>query len=567
MTLSRDLAAGSAGPAFARVFSYNGGQMKRRSALLSLFALILLSANALAQDKPDLEKQRREEAADRYRKWLDEDVVYIITDEERGVFEGLSTDDERDAFIEQFWFRRDPDPETAENEFREEHYRRLAYANDHFSIGVPGWKSDRGRIYIINGPPDSTEHHDQGEQYYRPNSEGGGVTTTYAWEVWSYRNLPGIGDGIDIEFVDKTMSGHYVLARDEMDKDAFLWVPGLGLTEAERLGGAEKAERIGTRTMANFATRRIGNPLKMFSQKDDLFERLRRYTKLQAAPEIKFKDLEGLVDVQLYYNRLPFQVRQDLVRVTAEDYLVPITFYFDSNQFNFVPKSDDLEEATLNVYGRVETLTKRKVYAFDDEVFLRRSRSDHTRVQNSVFQRAIPLQAGRYKLVAVVKDGNGGKIGTLEQGISVPEVNQQTSLDLSPVILADRVQPAKDGEFISDPFVLGTVKVYPSPRNEFTRGSPLGFYFEVYNVAADQQTLEPDLGVDLKISHNGKPIPLPFSNLSRLLHRYADRFFAGSMLSTQPLEPGDYAMTIAVTDRVAGSTAEKTVKFRIMDAS
>ncbi len=512
----------------------------------------------------DDSNRRQEERENYYKKWLDQDVTYIITDEERAVFEQLSTAEERDQFIEQFWLRRDPNPETSENEFKVEHYRRLAYANDHFSVGAPGWKTDQGRIYIINGPPDTIETHDQGEQYYRPSTEGGGVTTTYAWQLWYYRHIDGLGDGIEVEFYDKTLSGHYELVRDEMDKDAMLWVPGLGLTESERLGGALKAERIGTRTMANFASRRGGNPLKIFTHKDDLFERLRRYTKLQAAPEIKFKDLEGIIDVQLYYNKLPFEVRHDVVRVTTDSYLVPVTFYFNSDEFTFQAKPDGAEEANLNVYGRVESMTKRKVYAFDDQVFLRRRSDDPSHVQNSVFQRAIPLEAGRYKLVAVVKDGYGGKIGTLERGIYIPEPTATPELDLSPVILADKVQPAKDGEFISDPFVLGSVKVYPSANNEFKRGNPLGFYFEVYNVTADQQSLEPDLSLTLKISRDGKPIPLPFTDLRRLLHRYADRFFAGSMLNTAPLEPGNYSLTIDVTDKIAGTTVQKVAQFRIV---
>ncbi len=514
-----------------------------------------------AQDRD----RAREEAEDYYRKWLDQDVLYIITDEERAVFEQLTTPEEKDQFIEQFWIRRDPDPETVENQFKTEHYRRLSYANDHFSVGAPGWKTDRGRVYIINGPPDSIEYHDQGEQYYRPGTEGRGVTTTYAWQLWYYRHIEGLGDGIEVEFVDKTLSGHYVLARDEMDKDAMLWVPGLGLTESERFGGALKSERIGTRTMANFASRRGANPLKIFTHKDDLFERLRRYSKLQAAPEIKFKDLEGLIDVQLYYNNLPFDVRHDVVRVTNTDFLVPVTFFFDGGQFTFKTKAGGAEEASLNVYGRVETMAKRKVYAFDDQVYLRRDPSHPDQVQNAVFQRAIPLEAGRYKLVAVVKDSYGGRIGTLERGIYIPEADSDPKLDLSPLILADQVRPAQSGEFINDPFILGAVKVYPSASNEFRRGNPLGFYFEVYNVTADQQTLEPDLAVDLTIRRDGRPIPLPFQDLHRLLHRYADRFFAGSMLSTQPLEPGRYSMTIEVTDKISGSVARQTVEFKILE--
>jgi GWxTD domain-containing protein len=532
--------------------------------LVSVSIMAPLLSNASLQQKQD--SLRNEELEDYYKKWLDQDVLFLITDEERGIFLNLTTEDERDNFIEQFWRRRDEDPETIENDFREEHYRRMAYANDHYSIGVPGWKSDRGRVYIINGPPDSIEVHDQGEQYYRPSSEGRGVTTTYAWELWWYRTIEGIGDDVEIEFVDKTMSGHYVLARDEMDKDAMLWVPGLGLTEAEQYDPRLKAERIGTRNMANMAnmaTRRAANPLKMFSSKDDLFERLRRYNQIQASPEIKFKDLEGVIDVQLYYNQLPFTVRYDLIRVTQEDYLVPVTFFFDNRNFTFKTVGP-VEQASLNVYGRVENMTKQRVYAFDDEVFLRQDPAAEGNIENGIFQRGIPLKPGRYKLTAVVQDVHGGKIGTLQKGIHVPADDGSIALDMSPIILADRVQPVKKGEFITDPFVLGSVKVYPSAEGVFKRGKPVGFYFEVYNVVADQQTLEPDLSVDLILSKGGKEIPLPFKELHRMLHRYADRFFAGSMLNSQTLETGTYTMAIAVTDNITGVRKQKTAKFRIV---
>src|SRR6185369_4571075 len=111
--------------------------------------------------RPVTEKQRKEqskalkqELGSTYKKWLDEDVRWIITDEERETFKRLSNDEERDNFIEQFWLRRDPTPDTVENEYKEEHYRRITYANEHFAAGKPGWKTDRGRIYVMFGPPD-----------------------------------------------------------------------------------------------------------------------------------------------------------------------------------------------------------------------------------------------------------------------------------------------------------------------------------------------------------------------------------------------------------------------------
>jgi GWxTD domain-containing protein len=528
------------------------------------FLVVVLPTVALLLRSQDArqEQLRREEREDPYKKWLEEDVVYIITDEESAVFKNLTTSEEREAFIEQFWRRRDPDPETGANEFREEHYRRVAYANERFAVGVPGWKSDQGRVYIIHGKPDSIETHGQGENYYRPGSEGGGVTSTFAWEVWYYRHLEGVGDNLEIEFVDKTMTGHYVFARDEMDKDATLWVPGLGLTEAERFGGASRAERIGTRTLANEASRRVGNPLKTFGQKDDLFARLRRYAALQAPPSVKFKDLESLVDIRLYYNALPFTVRVDLIRVTPVSYLAPVTFFFKSEEFTFKP-AGAIRLATLNVYGRVENMNKEKVYSFDDMVQLTLQQAQPGVVTGSVFQRSIPLEPGRYKLIAIVKDVTGGKIGTLEKGIIVPGENK-TELEVSPIILADQIQPAKSGDFITDPFILSAVKVYPSSHNRFKRGKPLGFYFEVYNVTADQQTLQPSLSVTMKITKEGKEVPTPFQELSSIVHPYSDRFFAGSLLSTQTLEPGRYNLTIQVMDKVAQKQTERTVAFDVL---
>lgn len=532
--------------------------------LLTLFLAACLFTGSGVRGQQQTNKLKQEEIDNYFEKWLNQDVLYIVTDEERSVFKNLTSPEEKESFIEQFWRRRDPDPDTAANEFREEHYRRVAYANDHFSIGAPGWKTDRGRVYIIHGQPDSIEQHDQGEQYYRPMSEGGGVTTTYAWQVWFYRSLPGIGDGVEVEFVDKTMSGHYVFARDEMDRDAMLWVPGLGLTESERFGGTYgKAERIGTRTLANEASRRVGNPLKIFTQKDDLFARLRRYAKLQAAPDIKFKDLEAIVDIQLYYNKLPFSVRHDLIRISPDDYLLPVTFFFQNEEFSY-KEAGRIKQATLSVYGRVENMTRQRVYHFDDTVTLTLNSEATSSTARSTYQRNIPLKPGRYKMVAIVKDVNSQKIGTLERGLYVPGDEDDTKLEVSPIILADRVQPAGREEFINDPFVLSTVKVYPSATNQFKRGDPLGFYFEIYNVMADQQTLAPVLSLDLKITRDGKEIALPFKELERLLHPYSDRFFAASMLSTQPLEPGRYTLTLSVTDRLANTTDLQTVNFDIL---
>ncbi|HEV2715142.1 MAG TPA: GWxTD domain-containing protein, partial [Terriglobales bacterium] len=145
------------------------------------------------KQRKENEKRFKQEVSSSYKKWLNEDVSYIITDEERAAFKQLSNDEERDNFIEAFWQRRDPTPDTVENEFKEEHYRRIAYANEHFAAGIPGWKSDRGRIYVVYGPADEIESHPSGGTYERPIEEGGGSTSTFPFEDWRYRYIEGIG--------------------------------------------------------------------------------------------------------------------------------------------------------------------------------------------------------------------------------------------------------------------------------------------------------------------------------------------------------------------------------------
>ena len=187
------------------------------------------------QGKKEQERQAREERQDHFERWLNEDVIHIILEEERTVFDKLTTPEEKEQFIEQFWLRRDADRTTAENEFKEEHYRRIAYANDNFSSGLSGWKVDRGRIYIIHGPPAEIERYPSGGVYQRPFYEGGGTTSTFPFEIWRYRHIEGIGNDVELEFVDKSLTGEYRLTMVPDEKDAFLRVPGSGKTVAEQM--------------------------------------------------------------------------------------------------------------------------------------------------------------------------------------------------------------------------------------------------------------------------------------------------------------------------------------------
>jgi GWxTD domain-containing protein len=133
-----------------------------------------------------------------YDKWLNQEVVYIITDEERDAFQKLTTDEERNKFIEQFWERRNPNPGSTENEFKKEFYRRIAYANEHFATSKPGWQADRGHMYIIFGPADEIESHP--------------ANKPHPLEEWKYRYIGGLGANVIFTFIDRTGRGEYQLA-------------------------------------------------------------------------------------------------------------------------------------------------------------------------------------------------------------------------------------------------------------------------------------------------------------------------------------------------------------------
>ena len=201
-------------------------------------------------------QQMRAQLAAPYRKWLAEDVAYIITDRERTALESLTTDEEREHFVEQFWLRRDPTPGTVENEFKEEHYRRIAYANEHYASSIPGWKTDRGRIYITLGPPDEIDTH-----------PSGGVTS-YPSEHWRYRYIEGVGTNVTIGFVDPTNSGEYSIAIDPSEK--YL----LGLPESRVFVSTETGARV-TVTIAN-REMSVRIPIEFEAQQYEITGRTRR---------------------------------------------------------------------------------------------------------------------------------------------------------------------------------------------------------------------------------------------------------------------------------------------------
>ncbi|HKP71085.1 MAG TPA: GWxTD domain-containing protein, partial [Pyrinomonadaceae bacterium] len=280
-----------------------------RTIALALSVIVLAAIVNSAQSgkrKPSIDPSGnpqtvKGELKDAFKKFVNEDVPYIITKEEKRAFLLLTTDAERENFIDTFWRNRDPNPDTEENEYREEYYERIAYANEHFSSGIAGWRTDRGRIYIAWGKPDSIETHPTGGAYDRPSWEGGGSTTTYPFEVWSYRHLDTVGDGLEIEFVDTTGTGEYRLARDAREKDALKNVPGAGQTAAEQLGLTPRG--IAGTSQSGFQR-----------EQDTPFRRMEILTGLDRPPPVSLGDPAGIVGVDsgvIDNNSLEFDLRID----------------------------------------------------------------------------------------------------------------------------------------------------------------------------------------------------------------------------------------------------------------
>src|SRR6266567_2252799 len=464
------------------------------------------------KEKLSKEEKRRQKAIQKemespYKKWLDEEVPYIITSEERASFRKLSTDDEREQFIEAFWERRNPSPGSPENEFKEEYYRRIAYTNEHYASGIPGWKTDRGRIYIMYGTADEIDSHPIGGTYERPPEEGGGETSTYPFETWRYRYLDGIGTNIILEFVDPTMTGEYHLTMDPGEKDALLHVPGAGLTEIEAMGMASKTDRFTRTDGLTAATARGLEPESM-----NEFTRLDLYSKIWNPPAVKFKDMQAAVLTKLSSNLLPFDVRTDFIRVTDETVLTPVTIQVAHRDLQFTNKNGVMH-AVLDIYGQVNSPSGKFVTSFEDGVVLDvpEDQFQHFSETKSVYQTALTLRPGLYKVGIVVKDDTNGRIGTADLGVRVPKYEDDKLMNSS-LILADLIQPLPTNQVGTGPFVIGSTKVRPSVNRMFTRDQKMGIFLQVYNLEENPHLLvackhSVDAGPNLRASDHKRSCP------------------------------------------------------------
>jgi GWxTD domain-containing protein len=522
--------------------------------------------NQSAPAKPQSPKARKQQArklakeSAPYNTWLTEEAIYIITKEERDAFLRLTTNEEREQFIEEFWRRRNPDPDSPDNAAREEHYRRIAYANERFSSGIPGWKTDRGRIYILWGPPDEIDSHPAGGIYDRPPEQGGGTTETYPWELWRYRHLEDIGENIEIEFVDPSGSGEYHQTMDPGEKDALAKVPGAGLSTCEQLGSCSKAQRF---TNTNGTT--LPAPIGGLSAGIDEFDNLERYFKVQRPPE-HFKDLAAMVSVQILGNQIHMDYRFDFLRVTRDSVLVPITLQVANRDLSFKGK-DGVQSAVLNLYGRITTLSGRVVQTFEDVVSRDFPDSLFQSSVNlsSIYQKSVPLRSGLYRLDVVLKDAQSGNVGVIDAALRVP-LYEEESLDASSLILADQIHPVPSSQVGQGSFDLDSYKVRPRINPEFSPADKMGIFLQLYNLKLNAQSHKTNVSVAYRILKDRQQV-WKQNESSEQLQQSREQITLERNLPLSSLAPGHYSLEVYVIDLLTNQTVTRTADFTVKPPS
>ena len=534
---------------------------------LLLFVLATLMS-PLAWGQKSAKKAAQEERGDYYQKWLKEDVYWIIAEAEKDVFNQLSNDEERDAFIEQFWYRRNPDPMSSFNHFKEEHYRRIAYANETFTAGIDGWRTDRGMIYIKFGPPDRKETYPTGGQYERRRKEGGGRTSIFPIERWEYRHIEGLGQDIELEFIDDEGGGLYELTFDEQRKDAMLHVGFASptLDEWERLeesGVANKQDRIARRKSSGQWKGAYSGMGAFENVKDQPFQELALSGSLNRPREVKYKDLESAVSTRISYHQLPFEVRSDYVRITAQQVSVLVTILVANQDMTFKTDSLGLNRAQVQIFGRVTNLGKRVIALFEDDLAREYPASEFKPKldRSSIYQKRLLLRPGLYKLEVGIKDAHSELIGTTEHRLAVPDFEKE-ELALSSLVMASRIEPA-DGYEGEKSFILGDLKVIPRTHDEFRNSDSLGVYFQIYNFGIDQQSLKPELKVEYSIARVGT-VPDIWRDTTRSLLFAGQYCRLARLVNLSRLEPGHYRLGIRVRDTIKNQVVTSVAPFRVV---
>jgi hypothetical protein len=402
-----------------------------------------------------------------------------------------------------------------------------------------------------------------GGPYQRPADQGGGETETYPFEIWRYRNLDGIGQEIEIEFVDTCGCGEYHMTLDPGEKDAFSHVPGAGPTLMESLGLSTKADRY----RGGLDT--LGPSLFGSGRASRQFDALEKLAKVNAPPPIRYRALKEDVRTTIH-DMLPFNVRVDFVKAGSDSVMVPITIQVPNRELTYVLK-DGIQHASLSVSGQLTTLGGAMAGSFEDPLRLDIP-ADYwsSAVENpSLYQQVFIAPPGRYRLDVVLKDLNGTKAGTWAQPVNVPDFADLEKLAASSLILADLMEPVAARDAGPGRFVLGASKVRPRvpPANGeppvFRSGQKINLWMQVYNLAVDEDSKRPSASIEYHVVDAADNQTV--SSFSGHVNQSDSAGRQITLERTVPdkLAPGVYQVTVDVKDLISQQSLAASAKFAV----
>jgi hypothetical protein len=379
--------------------------------------------------------------------------------------------------------------------------------------------------------------------------EGGGQTSTHPFEQWRYRYIENIGTNIVIEFVDPTMSGEYHMTMDPSEKDALSHVPGVGSTLLVQANPGSPNHSSG------------GNQ----PWRPGEFERLEQYVKLQKPPKAKFKDLEAAVTETIRFNTLPMKARADFMRITDSTVMTNIALQFDRKDLQFQQK-ENISRATVNIYARITSMSRRVVNVFEDVVTVEVPSSMLAQAVNgvSVYAKSVPLPPGRYRLNIVAKDIVGGNMVNYEMSLDVPHFEEE-KLASSSLILADLIERVPTRNIGSGQFVIGGSKVRPRIDETFNRDEKMGIYLQVYNFGPDEKTRKPSGNIEYEVVKNGsnqKVFDLS-EDLNSIQDNSAQQVTVEKILPLKTFEPGQYTLKLKVVDKKRNQVLTPSATFTV----
>ncbi|MFQ5722471.1 MAG: GWxTD domain-containing protein, partial [Candidatus Aminicenantales bacterium] len=467
-----------------------------------------------------------------FKKWLEEDVAYIISPLEKEVFLQLKTDKERELFIEAFWKQRDPTPGTPRNEFKEEHYRRLHYANYRFGRGVPkpGWKTDRGRIYIILGEPRDI-------QRYVGESE---ICNT---EVWFYQGLSqyGLPAGFNLIFFQKNNIGEYVLYSPSSDGPQALLTSYFG-DQANYMAAYRTLRKINP-ALAKVSLSLIPGETAPFGRptlaSDILLQNIftvpkKRLDDIYAKKFLMYKDIVE-VDYSTNYidNDHSVKIFKDPSGIFFVHYAVELR-KFSVQQFK------QKFSTHLKINGNVSDSKGKTIYQYEQSFSVELNEDQLKKITYLPFDiyDTFPLATGTYRFSVIVKNEVSKEFTTLEKKITIPPPT--AGLKLSSLILGYKLEDSSTKPKALKPFKIGLHQIYFQPRNIFRPDDNLFVAFQIWGLKSAK-----DQNCQLKFEFLKEKTPL--LTMVKDVDQYPDKMNIVQQFSLQKFQPDHYLLKISLT--------------------